>query len=548
MLNLSLVCFAKGNGERALACADESIALLGRTSAGVELVAARLAKAHALALLARIDEARQEIDLAKADASPSQSQELAAEIATIEALLGEGISVRAFVEASTSAPNLSDDGAELAAFGQALVRISDGDLLGAAESIAKLRFGMPATTLAFEAQRHLLVGLVLALQGDKEATNRLKIGTGIAKAQGAALWAEYGQAMLSLVGNAGDASRAVIAVAQSRPVVLSMAAELVTLRLPHLSSDAVAEVVTEAVARPWRWRGPARRAIFSRDPDLRVKAARMLDQIGERSDVGPLRKVGRSARGGDARLGYALARRLAPRVLVEDLGRVRIASEGRITDGTAIRRKVLALICLLLTRPRFALTRDEVLDSLWPDHDPGSALNSLNQTVYFLRRVFEPEYADSTTPGYVGQDGETIWLDAELVDCTSRRCLEIARSMPNEPTPEGALQLSALYRGRFAMDFAYEEWASDYRDALHASYLRVMEHAIRADIDTGHLDRGTFLAERAVEVDPEAEEIQLALARLYRQSGAHAAAAEVYGHYSRAMKELGVEPVPLSDL
>ena len=34
-------------------------------------------------------------------------------------------------------------------------------------------------------------------------------------------------------------------------------------------------------------------------------------------------------------------------------------------------------------------TRDQVLDALWPELDPVDALNSLNQTVYFLRRVLE---------------------------------------------------------------------------------------------------------------------------------------------------------------
>ena len=44
------------------------------------------------------------------------------------------------------------------------------------------------------------------------------------------------------------------------------------------------------------------------------------------------------------------------------------------------------------------------------------------------------------------------------------------------------------------------------------------------------------------------EEIQAALVRLYRLSGAHAAAAEQYGHYAQAMRELGVEPVPLTEV
>ena len=120
--------------------------------------------------------------------------------------------------------------------------------------------------------------------------------------------------------------------------------------------------------------------------------------------------------------------------------------------------------------------------------------------------------------------------------------------MPADPTPEEALALAREYSGRFALDFAYEEWASGYRDALHASYLRVLERAIQVDLDTGHFNRGTFLAERAIEVDPEADEIQLALVRLYRLSGAYAAAAEQYGRYSHTMHELGLEPRPMAEI
>jgi DNA-binding SARP family transcriptional activator len=239
---------------------------------------------------------------------------------------------------------------------------------------------------------------------------------------------------------------------------------------------------------------------------------------------------------------------LAPRVFVEDLGRVSVVVGERTIDGSEVRRKVLALLCLLLSRPRFASTRDEVVDSLWPDHDPASALNSLNQTVYFLRRVFEPDFREELSPGYVGQDGETIWLDYELIDSRSRRCLELIRSMPGDPSPEGSVGLAEAYRARFALDFAYEEWSGPYRDSLHAGYLRVVERAVRMDLDSGHLGRGTFIAERAAEIDPDSEEIQVALVRLYRHSGAHAAAAEQYAHYSQVLRDLGVDPPAFADV
>ncbi|TME10563.1 MAG: hypothetical protein E6I65_08445, partial [Chloroflexi bacterium] len=167
-----------------------------------------------------------------------------------------------------------------------------------------------------------------------------------------------------------------------------MLAELVLRRLPQLDTTAMSQVTAEAELRPWRWRELVRRTLDSGAPPEREGAAELLERIGEREDVLRLRNAGgrtRDRRG--PRPGYLLARRLANRVLVEDLGRVRITVGTRTIEGGDIRRKVLALLCLLLSKANFASTRDEVIESLWPDSDPDSALNSLNQTVYFLRRV-----------------------------------------------------------------------------------------------------------------------------------------------------------------
>ena len=151
-------------------------------------------------------------------------------------------------------------------------------------------------------------------------------------------------------------------------------------------------------------------------------------------------------------------------------------------------------------------------------------------------------------PGYVQQDGETIWLDSDLIEARSRTCLGLIRDLTADPAGESALVLAREYRGKFALDFAYEEWASPFRVGLHASYLRVIERAVRLDIDSGNLARGVLLAERASEVEPDSEELQFSLVRIYRLGGAHAAAAEQYAHYSRAMRDLGVEPREFSDI
>ena len=96
------------------------------------------------------------------------------------------------------------------------------------------------------------------------------------------------------------------------------------------------------------------------------------------------------------------------------------------------------------------------------------------------------------------------------------------------------------------MDFEYEEWAISFRDSLHASYLQIIESTISADMNAGFYSRGITLARRALEIDPQAEQLEVSLLRLYRNSGAHAAAAEQYAHYATVVRsELGVEPPPL---
>jgi len=207
------------------------------------------------------------------------------------------------------------------------------------------------------------------------------------------------------------------------------------------------------------------------------------------------------------------------------------------------------MLCFLITRPDMSATRDQVVDALWPELDPEVAVNSLNQTVYFLRRVFEENYSDDLSPGYVHHDSDLVWLDRDLVTSRSAACRDLIREFAREPSPEEVDLLTREYKGRFALDFEYEDWATAYRDPLHASYLEIVERSVLDDFRSGHYDRGILIARRALEVDPSAEQIEVGLLRLYRVTGAHAAAAEQYAHYAAVMRdELGVEPPPLETI
>jgi len=280
-----------------------------------------------------------------------------------------------------------------------------------------------------------------------------------------------------------------------------------------------------------------------------LAAAEILDEIGQPEDIPRLRALARLHRPlARLSLGRALARRLAPRAYVTDLGHVSVQVGDHVVDGSAIRRKVLTLMCFLLTKPGFAAARDQALEALWPDLDPGIAVNSLNQTVYFLRRVFEPNYLEDESANYVNHDGELVRLDPQLVSSQSAHCQTLLEAARRTLDPDTIERINESYVGRFAIDFEYDEWASPFRETLHAAYLDVVEQAIRVDINVGMFDRAALVAQRAIQIDPEAAELEAVLLHLYRRTGSHAAAAEQYSHYAAALRADGFEPPDLDSL
>ncbi len=137
-------------------------------------------------------------------------------------------------------------------------------------------------------------------------------------------------------------------------------------------------------------------------------------------------------------------------------------------------------------------------------------------------------YRAGISAEYVHYDTEVVWLDPELVDARSWHC---RRLLAQRPETERLVEaLVANYRGRFAADFAYEDWASAYRDSLHAGYLAVVERAVGGAVGSSGLRWRLWVGQQALAVDPEADVIEAHVIRLYRELGAPAAAAEQYAH------------------
>jgi DNA-binding SARP family transcriptional activator len=548
LLNLSQVRRAQGEAEAALGLAQEAAEILSTTSAGSEVVASQMTLFWALAHLGRLDEARR-IQAAAAKVCTRGSRvELLSESAHVELMYGDELTAATLLdEALTLTWNVAFAASN--EMTRVELALRQGDVRLAESVLPAQLLAVPSVETGFLARCLVVRAYVAIRAGREDGETRLRAAKDFALSRGVGLWAAYAESILAATSRAVDSGLARIAATD--PASISQVAEIWIEQLARLDGPSLAMVTAEAARRPDRWRASVRRCIADSGNPNRIPAARILDLVGEQADIPLLRTVAKGSRktAEEKALGRGLARRLAERVMVEDQGRVEVRLGRQVVPGTTLRRKVLALLCLLLSKPKYAATRDEVVDALWPDLAPEIAVNSLNQTVYFLRRVFEPGYKEDLSAGFVNHDSDLLWLDDSLVHSRSRMCRELIDRLGTDPSPADVERLSKMYVGRFALDFSYEEWSVPFRDGLHVSYLQTIERAVNRDMDSGHYQRAIALARRALEIDPDQESLELSLLRLYRMTGAHSAAAEQYVHYSGYLREeLGEEAPPLASL
>jgi DNA-binding SARP family transcriptional activator len=550
MLNLGLVSILQDRPGDALSELAEAANALEASSAAIEASSLFILRAATLAQMGRLKEADLLAGSALSRPELRAGPDVVLEAAEFEDSYGSPDRAESLLDEADSMASLSMTRQWLRA------------LIGARYCVRRRRYAEAQALLSQLTSRGTaspglgiarlvdIAHLAMAV-GDAKALSEAQLARSLARRQRAHRSRRIATLLCAYGSSSDELSAAIVSVGAEYPWHLTYLADLLVRRTDEIDRPASAAIDRAMQLHPQRWRHALRLQLDSSTGASRLHTGRLLESIGDETDIARLRAAGRSSKRlpGASDLGRPLARRLAPRILVDDLDRISLHVGPVSIPGTNVRRRVLALLALLLTRPGFACTRDQVLDALWPDLGPDLALNSLNQTIYFMRRVFEEDFNEDLSPGYIHHDPDVIWLDQDLVTSTSAKCGRMIRDIDADPTSDQVEALSATYQGRFALDFEYEDWAASFRDRLHASYLQIIERALAADLSTGHFDRGIRVARRALEVDPTAESVEVSLLRLYRASGAHAAAAEQYAHYaSRMREELDVEPPPLDSL
>jgi DNA-binding SARP family transcriptional activator len=207
--------------------------------------------------------------------------------------------------------------------------------------------------------------------------------------------------------------------------------------------------------------------------------------------------------------------------------------------------KPRALLALLLVHANEVVSRERIIETLWPDRTASSAAHSLDVQVSRLRKALAPdERLVTQAAGYV------LRVDREELD-TARfeRLVETAREANAAGEPEDARaaiqEALALWRGEALGEARYENFAQAEVDRLDDLRLLALEERVDAELALGRHDRLVAELESTVRKHPFRERArgQLMLA-LYR-AGRQAEALRVYSETRRLFaEELGIEPGP----
>lgn len=231
------------------------------------------------------------------------------------------------------------------------------------------------------------------------------------------------------------------------------------------------------------------------------------------------------------------------------LGPLEALDEGRrVPLGGGKQR---ALLALLLLHANETLSSERLIDELWGEHPPATAVKTVQVHVSRLRRALAPDTGEGSSDGHMvvtRERGYQLDLDPERLDAHRfERLLAAGRSELAAGRPKPAVSLLeralSLWRGSALSDLAYEPFAQPEIARLEDLRLAALEQLIEAKLALGRHAELVGELEMLIGAHPFRERLRAQLMLALYRSDRQADALQAYQDARSALVgELGIEP------
>ena len=245
----------------------------------------------------------------------------------------------------------------------------------------------------------------------------------------------------------------------------------------------------------------------------------------------------------------AVVARATPAVSIRSLGTFQVLREGAPIPNNAWQsKKARDLLKILVTRRR-PVSRDHLMELLWPGVEPARSGNRLSVLLSTVRDVLASPPRDTDAMPLVTK-GNTVWLDRTRASIDVEEflshagtALEAHRRGQADAT-DRLLAAESEHTGDFLEEDPYQEWAEPVADEVRATYIALLRAVVFRLRAAGDVERAVRYSLRLLEQDCYDEQAHLDLMQIQLDADHHGEALRRYRIYVRRMTELGIEPRP----
>jgi DNA-binding SARP family transcriptional activator len=213
-------------------------------------------------------------------------------------------------------------------------------------------------------------------------------------------------------------------------------------------------------------------------------------------------------------------------------------------------QKAKTLFKYMITRRKKPVTRELLVETLWPDCEPEVGRNNLKAAIYSLRQTLSslttrdmPQIVLFTEGQYMINPEVDFWIDIDEFDhyWSSGRAME--KESKKSEAAERYRQAQELYRGDYFEDDLYLDWTMLPREALKDTYLAILAKLAHNSFEDMDYESCIIYSQKILGKDMCHEEAYRWLIKCYFALGQYHRARQWYQVCENTLKrELDISP------
>lgn len=239
-----------------------------------------------------------------------------------------------------------------------------------------------------------------------------------------------------------------------------------------------------------------------------------------------------------------------PHIRVNLLGSFRL-NIGSEPLGPHVPGQVQTVLKYMLSQGGHPISKDALLDLLWPESNPAITSSRLRVLMHTLRRNVSFRHLGlgdllvMSGTNFLVNPKASVWVDVDDFERRWHKGWRLARAGDKAGAMHEYEQAETLYIGDYLEDDPYADWTLLRREALRDAYSTMLTVLSSMSIEAGDYTGAIIWAQKLLAQDNCREDAYRLLMTSHHRLGQHNRSSYWYGLCVRALeKELGLEPAP----